>query len=85
MHVWEQFITYAVCELRKVTLKNFTANVVLERGEWISRLVMPMLVPTSFSWCSALRLMDHPGCAGGQGSGEWDQTCCNAGATGPIS
>lgn len=85
MHIWKQSLSYAICELRKITLKNSTANAVLERGESISCLVIPMAVPTSLSWCSALCLMDCPGLAGGQGSGEWDHMHYNAGATSPIN
>lgn len=85
MRVWKRLLSYAVCELRKVTLQNFTVNVALERGEAISRLVIPILVPISLPRCGALCLTDCPGLAGGQGSAEWDRAHCGAGASQPIN
>lgn len=63
--LWKQLLSSVICELTKVTLKNFTASVLLETGALISRLVTLLLVPISLARCSSVCVMDGPGIARG--------------------
>lgn len=63
--LWKQLLSSVICELTKVTLKNFTASVLLETGALISRLVTLLLVPISLARCSSMCVMDGPGIARG--------------------
>jgi len=81
MRVWKPLLRCAIGELREVALKNFRANVVLERREWISRPVIPMLVAISLPWSN---LTGCPGLAVGKDNPERLQTRCEAAAVSAV-